>query len=453
MPVDLTPGGPPSPYPKRRFNLVSWIVIWAVFCSIGACVALLLWPASLPAASAKFWLFVVGMPNAAFLLVFGCARASFETAHLRALYRNQHRQNWLRNRISYAQTPLHVLTQTYLFPVDNEALAATIISEKNVLASQSPRASTGRVLHSRLPDIEPDVDYQHAQEENASAENTEGSDIAVVRDIGKSQTKPDGFSHVIANILAPLADTLRALSRSKSKYIPVARIIVVDADTASSRLKHVHDALSELDLAAIGCEVVAANDGLMLLDEWLDVGETRPLLVIAAEWYDVVPPVGSTEGGVAILFSRDSEIHLAADSLKTIGRLHRPVAINVQNAMGVTRELAMSALWGKTSASEVLHAWISGFDPDFDKRLASALKNASFEGLANLSAIHIPDRIIGHAGSAAPWLAIAAAIESGEEGPQLILNQSGTAQSAILYANPPPKHENRAETEEPQEPQ
>jgi hypothetical protein len=279
-------------------------------------------------------------------------------------------------------------------------------------------------------------------EEEASGRET--GDIVTDHQAAIEQAKPDGFNHVVTNVLAPLADTLRALSQLGPTYTPAVRLAVIDESTASVRLKHVRGVLFDLGLPITDCEAADADEGLMLIDRWLDAGEVRPLLVIAAEWYDAVPQSGSTEGGVAVLFTKQELV----GSVVAIGTLHRPVRVDMDSSPGVTERLSISALWGRTSAPEVRHAWISGFDPDNDKKLAAIFKGASFGGLADSSALRVPDRIIGHAGSAAPWLAVAAAVESGEEGPQLILNQSRTVQSAILYANSPLKHENRAETEE-----
>lgn len=440
VPVDLTRGGPPTPYPKRRLSLASWIVVWALFCSIGACTTLLLWPAGRQAQGIPFWLCVVGAPNALFLMVLGCARATYETAYLRALYRNQHRQNWQRKRIAYAQKPLYVLGYAYFLPLADGTLATTIIAGKTVMTTQSPRQTAGHILHSRLPDIESIVEFNL---DNEAVSFGEDGAVDVARRPAPAKALPDGFVHVVTNVLAPLADTLRTLSQLGKKYTPVVRLAIADSDTAVVRLQHVRETLSRLGFPSIDCEASAANERLTLIDSWLDAGDSRPLLVIAAEWFDAAPPSGSTEGGVAVLFGVDPSI----GSITAAGTLHRPVSgkPNVQGS--VSESLSTTALWGRSPAPEVLQAWVSGVDPSYDQTLAAALKDASFQGLADSSAIHMPDRIIGHAGSAAVWLAVAAAVESGAQGPQLLLTLTETVQSAVLYAHPSLKHENRAESE------
>jgi len=444
VPVDLTPGGPPSQYPKRRLSRMWWIMIWALFCLIGvigAGIALLLWPTATPAQGARFWFCVAGAPNAAFLMVLGCARATYETTYLRALYRNQHRQKWRRARIAHAQKPLYVLAHAYYLPLADGTLATTIVAGKTVMTTQSPRNGAGHILHSRLTGIEPIAEPGPDDESGSFDEN---SAVDTARPPTVVRAKPDGFHHVVTNVLTPLVDTLYALSRLGMKYTPVVRLATTDANTAAIRLDHVREALSQLGLPSIECDVAASNKGLMLIDDWLDEGEKQPLLVIAAEWYDTPPPSGSTEGGVAMLFGVDASI----GSVTAVGTMHRPVMTNLDIQSSAIQALATAALWGHASPPEVRHAWVSGLDSNYDQPLAAALKGASFSGLADSSAIHEPDRIIGHISSGAAWLAVAAALESGVEGPQLILDQFRTVQSAILYAHPSLQHENRAELEE-----
>ncbi|MFL9903875.1 hypothetical protein PQR71_38090 [Paraburkholderia fungorum] len=436
MPVDLTRGGQPSAYPAHGPRFLPWLGIWALCFASGACAALLLWPAHTPTQGAWFWLCVVGAPNALFALLFGVARTGYETAYLHALYRNQHRQNWLRERIAGAQRPLYVLGYAYHLPLGDNALAPTIIAGESIMTAQKPRNGAGHILHTRLPDIEPtvmhepDVDQGETASEDGAAKTTDLSEVARV--------KPDGFGLVIQQLLSPLAATVHVLSQSGPQSMPVVRLVTARPDNASSRVQLVREALSHHRLPPLACNAASADDGLMLADTWLDAREQRPLLVIAAEWYDAPPPTGSTEGGVAILLCAD------ASAAQAVGTLHRPVATALNT---LEEDLPMAALWGKAMAEEVRHAWISGIGAEHDGDLTHAFGEASLTGIASTDAQHFPDRILGHAGAAAGWLAIVAAVESGTAGPQLIINQTQTVQAAVLYAHPKTTHEDRAEAE------
>jgi hypothetical protein len=435
MPVDFNPGGPPLAYPPRSPRFLPWLGIWVLCCAIGSGFVLLIWPASTPAQGAFFWFCVAGLPNGFFFFLLGCARAAYETAYLHALYGNQHRQNWRRERVAYAQQPLHVLAYTYHLPLAAETLASTILAGRPLIAPQNPREGVDRVLHMRLPDFEPLL-ANEADDDHDSEAEVGTIDEARVSEMGL--VLQDGFEQIIRQLLTPLADTLHTLSRLGTKRLPVVRLATVDPDTASSRVQQVRDTLAALELPSLHCEAASANDGLMLADAWLDAQEHRPLLVIAAEWHDLLPPSGSTEGGVAVLLSASA----SAGSIAAVGTLHRPVAVEPDS---LSEGLSMAVLWGKTVAANIKRSWISGFDTDDDVTLASAFSKASLTALDSPHTPLSPDRIIGHAGSAASWLAVAAAIESGVTGPQLIVNRTGTVQSAVLYAHPRSTHEDRAE--------
>ncbi|MGQ7933536.1 hypothetical protein [Paraburkholderia sp. D1E] len=435
MPVDLTRGGQPSAYPAHGPRFLPWLGIWALCFAIGACAALLLWPAHTPTQGAWFWLCVVGAPNALFALLLGVARTGYETAYLHALYRNQHRQNWLRERVAYAQQPLYVLGYAYHFPLDGKALVPTIIAGQSIMTAQKPRNGAGHILHTRLPDIEPTAIPEPDFDQGGTVAEAEATATTFLPEAARA--KPDGFSLVIQQVLSPLANTVQMLSQSGPQSTPVVRLVTARPDNASSRVQQVREALARLRFPPLECSVTSADDGLMLADAWLDAREQRPLLVIAAEWHDA-PPAGSTEGGVAVLLCANASIGPA------VGTLHRPVATTLDK---LDESLPMAALWGKVVAEDVRHAWISGIAANRDADLAHAFGDASLTGIAGADAQHFPDRTIGHAGSAAGWLAIVAAIESGTAGPQLIINQTQTVQSAVLYAHPQITHEDPTEAE------
>jgi hypothetical protein len=435
MSVDFSAAGPPLAYPPRNPGFLPWLGIWALCCAIGSGFALLIWPASMPAQGPFFWFCVVGLPNGFFLFVLGCARAAYETAYLHALYGNQHRQNWMRERVTYAQQPLYVLAYAYHLPLGKEALVPRILSGKPLIAPQNTRTGVDRVLHMRFPDFEsPLVDEADADHDSEAEipETVEASDSQAGR------VPQDGFGHVVKQVLIPLIDSLHTISRLGSKRMPIVRLATANPDAASSRVQQVRDTLAALGLPPFHCEAAPASDGLMLADTWLDALERRPLLVIAAEWHDTLPPPGSTEGGVAVLLSAGP----SAGALAAVGTLHRPVAVGMD---ALNEGLSNAVLWGKTVAAKIKRSWISGFNIDDDATLASAFSEASLTGLDTPDTQLLPDRVIGHAGSGAGWLAIAAAIESGLEDPQLIINRTETVQSAVLYAHPRSRHEDRAE--------
>jgi hypothetical protein len=430
MPVDLSAAGLPGAYPSQGPRLVPWLAIWALCGGMGAAVALLLWPAGTPARGAWFWFCVAGMPNALFFGLLGIARAGYEAAYLHALYRNQHRQAWLSQRVSYAQRPLQVLGVGYCLPLGGKGLSESLAGTTLLIKAQAPRRGSGTIVHGRFGDDDPlfaPVDEAAEDDSLPPAGEAAGAAAPPCEDISP-------LVRMIAQTLAPLTDNLHALSQYGETYAPAVRVLV-SAEATDIRVQQVRHALRIAGLPAFECHAAPAADGLLLADAWLDAREKRPLLVIAAEWHDT-PPVGSTEGGVAVLLGPG--VFQLPEPVRVLANLHRPVAGELAALADV---LANAVLWGKADAPAVNPAWISGLDTGHDTALLVALGTASLTGVTKPDMQHRPDRVVGHAGAAGGWLSIAAAVESGTAGPHLILNHTQTAQAAILYVNPLPQHD------------
>jgi hypothetical protein len=416
MPVDLSPAGLPSAYPDHGPRFWPWLGIWAACCVLGAAIALLLWPNGEPARGAWFWFCVVGLPNGVFGILLGFARAGYEAFWFRAHYRNMHRNKWLGERVRFAQRPLQVLGVGYCLPLGDLSLAATMTAGRPLQKMQPPRNGPGMILHNRFLDSEPQLAYQ-------TVEPVEHEDVALSLDEVRSSPTVSMFRAA----LLPLAASLHALSQYEQIHWPQVRVLATPAG-ASAREQQVRDALRIAGLPPLSCQAVPESDGLLVADAWLDAHERRPLLVIAAAWHDASPPVGSTEGCVAVLLGPG--FYQLPEQVKIAGRLHRPVAGDLDELESV---FANAAIWGDADAPAVTHAWISGLSGEHDRALLAGLTEASLSGVTQQETQRRPDRIVGDAGAANAWLSIAAAIESGMSGPQLIIDR---AMAAILYVAP-----------------
>ncbi|RQR25046.1 hypothetical protein DIE23_32810 [Burkholderia sp. Bp9143] len=435
MPVELSPAGLPSAYPAHGPRFWPWLLGWLLCCGLGAAAVLLLWPAGTPARGTRFWLCLFGIPNAVFFAALAIARTIYEADYLHALFRNRHRAAWLRDRILTAQRPLQVLGAGYCLPLGDKPFGEVLAGKTSLLEARVPRSGTGRVVHNRFADDAPMLREDPDAPALFDAELPEGHDAGHVEAFAPVEA-PDPLAPVppavrmIAQALAPLVESLLALTQYGVKYAPAVRILTAP-ETASVRVEQVGLALQWVGLPNLECFAVPATDGLMVADAWLDAGEQRPLLIIAAEWHDAPPP-GSTEGAVAVLLGPG--VFQLPEAISVLGLLHRPV-IDELDALDAV--LANSVLWGKTASVSVATAWISGLDGSNDTKLLAALRTAGLAGIAKPEAQRRPDSLIGHAGAAGGWLSVAAALEAAA-GPQLILHapsSTSIAQSAILHVN------------------
>lgn len=438
MPVDLSASGLPSAYPTYKRRFVPWLVGWILCCAMGVVLTLLLWPTHTYTRTPLFWLCLVGVSNVVFCFALGVSRSLYEVTYRQARYRNQHRQAWLDDRVRYAQQPLRVLGAGYCLPFAQTSLAEAVAGTMPLITSQPPRSGSGLLSHSRFKDDDPRIDAS----ENAWLESASDADT-ILDDVAPSPTLEHALPRdrvppvvrIMEHALSPLSSVLLALSRQGSAHAPAVRV-TVSPQNADERVQQVRQALQHASLPAWECRAVPADDGLMLADAWLDLDEKRPLLMIAAEWYDT-PPADSTEGAVAVLLA--PEALSLPESVTACGTLHRPVNGAFDALSDV---LANAALWGNTNATSVSHAWISGLETSRDSTLLAALEGASFTAVKTLDAQRRPDPMVGRSGAMGGWLSIAAAVESGATASHLILHVAQTVQAAILYVNPPASHDN-----------
>ncbi|CAE6827738.1 hypothetical protein R69927_00967 [Paraburkholderia domus] len=435
MPVDLSPAGPPRAYPTNQPRLVPWLIGWALYNGIGSAVALLLWPAGTPASGPWFWFCVVGIPNGLFFITLGIARAGYEALWFRAHYWNMHRRKWLTSRVRYAQQPLQVLGVGYCLPLDGKELAKALAGTTSVMKAQAPRSGTGTVVHGRFADDDPLL-AEPSETAPPSADEEAMSDVATQEPTDAPVLIHEEVPPVVrmlAQTLDTLGPSLHALSQYGPTYAPAVRVLA-SAETANTRVEQVRHALQVAGLPALECLAAPASDGLMVADAWLDAGEKRPLLVIAAEWHEALPSVGSTEGSIAVLLGPG--VFVLPEPVKVVATLHRPVAGELTVLADI---LANAVLWGKADAPAIHPAWISGLEDSHETDLLAALKNASLTGVTELESQRRADSLIGRAGAAGGWLSIAAAVEAATTGPHLILHtpqHTQTAQAAILYVSP-----------------
>ncbi|KXU83383.1 hypothetical protein CI15_30315 [Paraburkholderia monticola] len=412
MPVDLSPAGRPSAYP-RRMRFWPWAFTWFVCNVFGPVIVLLVWPKGQPASGLKFWSWIVGTPNGLFLVLLGFARAGYEVLWYRAYWRNHHRDRWLGEKVRFAQRPLHVLDAGCCLPLGGKSLADVLEGKRSILKAQAPRHGPGKVLCNRFEDDDPLL----AGLPMAGEEESEGDDADVL-----SEAAP--AVQMIRVALEPLAGTIHALTRYEKTYWPQVRVLV-GPEASDLRVAQVREALQVAALPPLEVQAVPAAEGLLVVDGWLDAREHRPLLAVAATWYDDAIDEGCTEGCAAVLF--DAGYFRLPQEVSHKAALHRPV----QGSDGEAEYgFANAAIWGKVKAAAVTRAWITRPVEYCDRALVAA----GFQAASKDAAQCRLDRIVGNAGAANGLLAIAAAVEAGAaDGPQLIVDG---LRSAILHVIP-----------------
>ncbi|NML32739.1 hypothetical protein HHL14_18085 [Paraburkholderia sp. G-4-1-8] len=178
------------------------------------------------------------------------------------------------------------------------------------------------------------------------------------------------------------------------------------------------------------------EDGLMTIDEWLDIRggpllEKFALFVAVEISGDASPNHSEAAAAMVMTWSPLAErMHL-----DVIAKLHRPVDAREVPAVD---DMSETLLWGNAEAKEVLDMWQAGLADGDDDVLSKA---ASDLGLALVEAdepagVRDLDVALGNTGEAAGWLAVALAAERASEAgtPQLVCTRQGNIRMAVVRA-------------------
>lgn len=421
MPVDLSEVGASYPYPDHGPRLFPWLGIWLSCCALGVPLMLLGWPSNEPTTGSSFWCAIIGVPNLVFLVLLCIARVGYEALWTYADNRNQCRTKRLAERLRIAQRSLQVLGVGYCLPLVQSSLPDVVAAKKLLFTSQRPRQGFGYVVHNRF-------DEESWSDDPTSLVAKPEDDLGV-----QTGTSPMEASRRVATVvlklvqaIEPVAPAMHALSHYGPQYAPLVRVLAPSSEVDKAE-EYAREALRIAGLPALDCTAVTDAHGLMMADGWLDARERRALLILAYSWRETNPPERSSEAAVAVLL--DAGFYQLPESVQALATLHRP--IEDQAEVGTLRDLALNAaLWGKTEPHNITHAWITRLDAEHDRALLTEFKKAVFTDIASHEAHGRLDRFVGDTGAATPWLSIAAAIETGANGPHLILDRT---QAAILH--------------------
>lgn len=400
MPVILPPEpGSDSDVPRPP-NAVVWIALFAVFMVGGAVIALLTWPKTEPTQTPWFWVRLLVLPATTFGLVFGLRLLYYEQELDRLQAEDEARQQDRKKAIRFASEPLAVLGCAYLSGLGNVDLASKVARGDATLEAQTAADGAEGVRHTALGSIE-----------------------------GETQTKR--YRACFNELLAIMKPKIEALPRD---VVLNVRLQIPSDSEQDERLDAWRDCWRLARLRRAEPKLLNAKQGLMALDEWLDVEGGPNLekftLFVSVQLHDP-PPEGSAEASVAALLGWAPIA--ARRGLDSLAMLHRPVEAEVN---GLHDAVAKIGLWGKADAADVNDLWeagLSGADRSALLDVASEVKWALTEA-PGFDGIHDIDSVIGHPGVCAGWLAVAAAVEhAGKTGnPQAVAWREGGFRLAVV---------------------
>lgn len=189
--------------------------------------------------------------------------------------------------------------------------------------------------------------------------------------------------------------------------------------TPLALLLDMHSSISEESLAELWQDVWAKSGiqqtatsidghGVAVVDSWLDqrIQDQALLLVVA---FQVAPAdaQNTAEAVVGLLLAN----RLTQTTLEPIAYLHRPEQERAAEPDGLLRATRQALDWVPLDAASVYHVWIASGHASRALAINEVLSESRML-TEHRTGLHDLGSLLGNAGCAAPWVAIAGAVES-----------------------------------------
>ncbi|MCG5076156.1 hypothetical protein [Paraburkholderia tagetis] len=372
--------------PPSRFV---WTVVFLVLVLVGIFSVLMLWPKSKSTHTFDFWctlvLFPVGIPALIVLLRYQHHAAR----ELDVQMSNRATRQYNDRVFSAASEPISVLGVSHRF---------SAMPDENAITSIQSGALRLTVQELFACDSEPDkvrwLEVPDVKLHAGTHEDDQKRHIEVTRWLFKE-------------LLAELAGAINALPMQAGLDVHLLVSGMLTGEQNEALWRECWDSFGFH--IAYAFAVGTDRCDLQMVDGWLDQvasGRQREVkLVVAIQLHSLLadsPPRGTAEAGVGLLLIPYA---LARQhGMARMTNLYRPV----RGPFNLSNGALMHALkWASSTAKAISGGWQTGLDQTH----AGALRKSAV--LAGLEILPVDlDSRVGHAGIAAPWLAVACAANS-----------------------------------------
>jgi len=328
-----------------------------------------------------FWLVAIGTPVVVWIVTFGFRMWIWSLQDSKANGFDRRREQWILSETSRARRALQVLNTTFITAHQaNEqvSVAVEMLNNHSIIISQSDRKGEESRRLSRIL-TEP--------------EDTPGLVISRL------------FSELIAEL--PV-----------HQFPETASLVVILDVSSSLSFPAVRDIWQETwQESGITCAVEHTDSiGPGVVSHWLDhrIKDEAMLLIVGLQ-IDPVISNNTAEAAVALLLGN----RLTQEALEPLALLHRPDA----SPTGELREgMNMAAYNVPLKENIVKNLWLAGLTGEQRAEVIVCQNAHPAQSVENDAVVSL-DTSMGHAGAAAPWLAIAAATEIARQtqSPQMII--------------------------------
>lgn len=330
-----------------------------------------------------FWLIALGVPVTLWILVAGGRLVVWMLKDMKANGFDKRREAWILRETRRTRRALQILSVSFItgHPTESHGnVANEIFSNTSIITAQADWRGTEGLRMSRIP-VTPD-------------------------------DKPLSLiTYLFGQLIEQLCMSLTLCSEKTSLAV------AFDISSTVSR----NDVLRIWEEAWADSEMTFPveyidGSGPGMIDNWLDVHfrDNAMLLVIAIQ----VAPVNAdntAEAAVALLLGN----RLMQETLSPLALLHRP---DPSPAEELESGMRMAAYNVPIKDGIVKHLWLSGMNDRQHAEVVIHQNKPPAQAVEGDAVINL-DSTMGHAGAAAPWLAIAAAAEIAQQtqSPQMII--------------------------------
>ncbi|MEX3985198.1 hypothetical protein AB4Y45_40260 [Paraburkholderia sp. EG287A] len=385
MAVDFAKLPSVEPVPENPPSRIVWTIVFFVVVIAGIFLVLLLWPKGEPTQTPWFWICITVYPLGIATFVVLRRYSVYEGRRLDAIAWNDAREIYVNDVFDLASRPLGILVANCRF------------------ASEAKDDDFGKLLDGSVKleprtALKPGTPPVNGRWFERPDRNEDG-----MRFRSDSERRRFVLTWAFSTVTNAVAEAVRSLPPDLRLKVQLLLSGMADMDEA---LAIWNRQWARADLRPVQVRLMPEPSDLMYADMWLDrvsrrLDEEARLLVCVRlnAVHEALPPDGSAEAVATLLVAPASVCQQF--KLASIAMLHRP---NGTDDCGIDDALGRSLRWGCGEPAEITRVWQAGLDGVDANAVAKAVVKAGID--AKVADI---DCMVGHAGSVAPWFAVACA--------------------------------------------
>lgn len=328
-----------------------------------------------------FWLIAIGAPVVGWIVSFGFRIWIWSLQDSKANSFDRRREQWILSETLKARRALQILNTTFItahLEYKQGSVAIEMLNNHSIIISQS--------------------DWKGEKGKRMSRITTEPGETPEL---------------VVSRLLSGLIADLPVGQFPENTSLAV--ILDISSSLSFPAIQEIWQEAWQESGITCAVEYVGSN-GTGVISQWLDhrIKDEAMLLIVGLQ-IDPIDSNNTAEAAVALLLGN----RLTQEALEPLALLHRPDASSPGE---LSEGMNMAAYNVPLKGNIVKNLWLAGLTGGQHAEVIACQNAHPAQSVADDSVISL-DRSMGHAGAAAPWLAIAAATEIARQtqSPQMII--------------------------------